>query len=667
MNIHQQFCINSCFINFAIFAYILVMNAKKTNNKSIVTILVIRLLVITGIYTFLRFCFYLVNYSYFSGIDAKELAVIFLHGIRFDLSAIAVINAFVIFMECIPFRFRFYKAYRVFVTVVFYLSNIIALVFNIIDFAYFRFSFKRSTAELLDFMANEGEVKGSLTSYVRDFWYLFLLLILCIAIMIWVDRNIKALKPSIKSAENKWKGWALFIIAIGVLIIMYRGGLQQRKLEISDAPQYTKSGTVVLMLNTPFAIIRSIGTKNLKEINYFPVDECNKIFSALHKPLRMDSIASDKTRKNIVIIILEGFSSEYCSFMNKPHGGVNYKGYTPFLDSLSQECQIFRCFSNSKHSIEGIPSIIASIPPFMNCPFVYSPYFKDTINALPSLLKSMGYYSAFFHGGNNGTMMLDDFAKAVGFNKYYGRKEYNNDKDFDGVWGIHDEPFLQFVARTVRKFPEPFLVSVFTVSSHHPYNIPKKYQKHFSGGPLPIHQTLEYADYSIGRFFQTIRNEKWFRNSVFLIISDHSSETMSAYYKSRTGNYEIPLMIYEPGSKKQRVSTVIAQQTDVLPTILSMVGYNRSYISFGNNLLDTTAEHFSISYLDNTFQLIKDGYVLQFDGVQTFAFYDFRKDSILNNNLVSLNMAKKDELERFLKAVIQNYNNRLIHNGLTAD
>lgn len=643
------------------------MNTRKTNNKNIVTILVIRLLIIAGIYTFLRFCFYLVNYSYFSGIDPKELAVIFLHGIRFDLSAIAVINAFVIIMECIPFRFRFHKAYRVFVTVVFYLSNIIALVFNIIDFAYFRFSFKRSTAELLDFMANEGEVKGSLTSYVRDFWYLFLLLILCIFIMIWVDKKIKALRPAVKDSQHKWKGWAFFIVAIGAMIIMYRGGLQARKLEISDAPQYTRSGTVVLMLNTPFAIIRSIGTKNLKEINYFPEDKCNEIFSALHKPFQKDSTATDKPKKNIILIILEGFSSEYFSYMNKSMDNGHYKGYTPFLDSLCSKSSVFRCFSNSKHSIEGIPAVIASIPPFMNCPFVYSPYFRDTINALPSLLKSMGYYSAFFHGGNNGTMMLDDFAKAAGFNMYYGRKEYNNEKDFDGVWGIHDEPFLQYVAKTLKKFQQPFFASVFTVSSHHPYNIPKEYKNRFKGGPLPIHETIEYADYSIGRFFQTIRKEKWFGNSVFLIISDHSSETMSAYYKSRTGNYEIPLLIYEPGSNKQGASNIIAQQTDVLPTILNLVGYNKGYISFGNNLMDTVAEHFSISYLDNTFQLIKDGYVLQFDGVQTFAFYDFRKDSILNNNLVSLNMAKKDELERFLKAVIQNYNNRLIHNGLTAD
>lgn len=643
------------------------MKTKNNNSNSIISILIIRLLLIVAIYSFLRFSFYLINYSYFSNLKFKELAVIFFYGIRFDLSAIVVVNAFFIVMQTIPFRFRFRKAYQVIATVLFYLTNITAFVFNIIDIAYFRFSSKRSTAELLDFMANEGEVKGSMSSYFRDFWYLFMLLIVCVFFMVLVDRNIRALKPSEYTKKNFTKSILLFILFLAMAFVMYRGGFQKRKLEISDAPKYTKSGTVVLMLNTPFAIIRSIGTKNLKEITYFSKKESDHIFTPAHKPIPGDSLYRDKKKKNIVVIILEGFSSEYCSCMNKSFENGHYKGFTPFLDTLSEKSLVFRCFSNSKHSIEGIPSVIASLPPLMNCPYVYSPYFKDTINALPSLLKGMGYYSAFFHGGNNGTMNLDDFAKAAGFDKYYGRKDYNNDKDFDGVWGIHDEPFLQYVARIIRKAPQPFFISVFTVSSHHPYNIPEKYKKQFSEGKLPIHQSIKYADYAIGRFFQTLKTYPWYNNTIFLIISDHSSETLSPYYKNRVGNYETPLMIYEPGSNLHGFSDITAQQSDVLPTLLGMVNYNKKYIAFGNDLLDKNADHFSISYLDNTFQLIKDGYVLQFDGIESFALYDLKRDSLLNNNIVSLNITKKTELERFLKVVIQNYNNRLIRNRLTAD
>ena len=643
------------------------MKTKNNNSNSIISILIIRLLLIVAIYSFLRFSFYLINFSYFSNLRFKELAIIFFYGIRFDLSAIVVVNAFFVVMQTIPFRFRFGKAYQIIATVLFYLTNITAFVFNIIDIAYFRFSSKRSTAELLDFMANEGEVKGSMSSYFRDFWYLFMLLIVCVFFMVLVDRNIRALKPSEYAKKNFTKSILLFILFLATAFVMYRGGFQKRQLEISDAPKYTKSGTVVLMLNTPFAIIRSVGTKNLKEIDYFSKKESDHIFTPVHKPNSGDSLTRVETKKNIVVIILEGFSSEYCSCMNKSFENGHYKGFTPFLDTLSEKSLVFRCFSNSKHSIEGIPSVIASLPPLMNCPYVYSPYFKDTINALPSLLKGMGYYSAFFHGGNNGTMNLDDFAKAAGFDKYYGRKDYNNDKDFDGVWGIHDEPFLQYVARTIRYAPQPFFVTVFTVSSHHPYNIPEKYKKQFAEGKLPIHQSIKYADYAIGRFFQMLKTYPWFNNTIFMIISDHSSETLSPYYKNRVGNYETPLMIYEPGSNRHGFSDIASQQSDVLPTLLNMVNYNKNYIAFGNDLLNKDADHFSISYLDNTFQLIKDGYVLQFDGIESFALYDLKRDSLLNNNIVSLNIAKKTELERFLKAVIQNYNNRLIQNRLTAD
>jgi len=643
------------------------MKTRDNNGKSIISILIIRLLLIIAIYSFLRFSFYLINYSYFSNLRPKELANIFLTGIRFDLAAIFAVNLIVIVLQTIPFSFRFRKAYQVIVTIIFYVTNITAFVFNIIDIAYFRFSSKRSTAELLDFMANEGEVKGSMSSYFRDFWYLFALLLICVFVMIVIDREIRALKPTRPTAKKPAQNIVFFILFMFISFTFYRGGFQKRMLEISDAPKYTKSGTVVILLNTPFAIIRSIGTKNLKKIEYFPKAESDKIFTPLHSSTPADSLNRGKIKKNIVVIILEGFSSEYCSCMNKSVDHGTYKGFTPFLDSLCEKSFVFRCFSNSKHSIEGIPSVIASLPPLMNCPYVYSPYFKDTINALPSLLKGMGYYSAFFHGGNNGTMNLDDFAKAAGFDNYYGRKEYNNDKEFDGVWGINDEPFLQYVARTISKAPQPFFISVFTVSSHHPYNIPLKYKKQFQPGQLPIHQSIRYADYALGRFFQTIKNDPWYKNTIFLVVSDHSSETLSSYYKNRVGNYETPLLIFEPGKKLHGYSNIIAQQSDVLPTLLGMINYDKKYVAFGNDLFNKNSDHFSISYLDNTFQLIKDGYVLQFDGNESFALYDLKRDSLLNNNIVSLNTAKKEELERFLKAVIQNYNNRLIQNRLTAD
>ena len=157
--------------------------------------------------------------------------------------------------------------------------------------------------------------------------------------------------------------------------------------------------------------------------------------------------------------------------------------FTPFIDSLIQESLVFtNGFSNGRRSIEGIPAVIAGIPSLMNSPFITSAYSGDKFYSLPYLLKQEGYNTSFYHGGTNGTMGFDNFCKAAGIDAYYGRYEYNNDKDFDGNWGIFDEPFLQFMAKSLDKTPQPFMASVFTLSSHHPYTIPEKYKNKFIKG-----------------------------------------------------------------------------------------------------------------------------------------------------------------------------------------
>jgi phosphoglycerol transferase MdoB-like AlkP superfamily enzyme len=142
---------------------------------------------------------------------------------------------------------------------------------------------------------------------------------------------------------------------------------------------------------------------------------------------------------------MESLSSEHIGAFNRQVEG--YQGYTPFLDSLIDHSIAFNGFANAKQSIEGLPAIIASIPALMDRPFITSAFAGNSFDALAALLEKKGYETSFFHGGTNGTMDFDRFARASGFKRYYGRNEYDNDMDFDGRWGIFDEPFFQFFAK----------------------------------------------------------------------------------------------------------------------------------------------------------------------------------------------------------------------------
>ena len=95
----------------------------------------------------------------------------------------------------------------------------------------------------------------------------------------------------------------------------------------------------------------------------------------------------------------------------------------------------------------------------------------------------------------------------------------------------------------------------------------------------------------------------------------------------------------------------IAQQTDIMPTILNLTGYNKPYMAFGCDLLNTPDnDTWAVNYIDGIYQYCKNGYVLQFDG----------KNSIDLLGKVPL----QPSMERELKAVIQQYMNRIINNQL---
>ncbi len=113
----------------------------------------------------------------------------------------------------------------------------------------------------------------------------------------------------------------------------------------------------------------------------------------------------------------------------------------------------------------------------------------------PHYSRRKGYYSAFFHGAPNGSMGFDSFTKMAGFDDYFGLNEYPDKADFDGIWGVWDEPFFKFFARKLNTFSNPSSPQYFLVSSHHPFKVPEKYKDTFKKGPAPILEVIGYSDH----------------------------------------------------------------------------------------------------------------------------------------------------------------------------
>jgi phosphoglycerol transferase MdoB-like AlkP superfamily enzyme len=279
-----------------------------------------------------------------------------------------------------------------------------------------------------------------------------------------------------------------------------------------------------------------------------------------------------------------------------------------------------------------------------------------------------GYYTAFFHSAPNGSMGFQAYAKAAGFQDYFGMTEYGNDKDFDGTWGIWDEEFLQFYAKKMNEFRKPFATSIFTVSSHHPFNVPERYKDKFPKGDRPIHQCIGYSDNALRLFFKTMSQYDWFENTLFVITADHTNQISHEEYHTDANIYAVPVLFYHPGSNlKGCREDVLAQQIDIMPSVLSYLNYGKPFFSFGNDVIcGADKDKYVINYSNQIYQLYQGDWLLQFDGVKTKALYRFKEDVMLKNNLKDSNPDVVKKMETIVKANIQQYIHRMLNDELTA-
>jgi len=623
-----------------------------------------------------KIIFFIFNRAYFTDVSVPEFIAILFRGLRFDVSALVVINAPFILFHIIPFNFTKTKWYQATLKIIFILVNAVGILADCIDLEYYKYTHKRTTADFFDLLGLGSDVTAMLPQYIQDFWYILLIWITQVILITWLynKTNPDPDEDKLKFALEKGAGPFLLragtwlagnAVLLGLFIICFRGGLQLRPIMPINAAEYVSAKNIPLVISTPFSIIKSYGLEKIEEKKYFPETELEKIFNPIHSVHPQAGMYTEQLtgQPNIFIIILESFSKEYIGALSsKPLS----KTYTPFLDSLIGESLVFdNAFANGKKSIEGIPAILAGIPSLMNESYITSTYCSNKFTSIANMLKDKGYSSAFFHGGTNGTMGFDAFCNAAGFDNYYGRYEYNNDKDFDGDWGIWDEDFFRYTERTVSRMQQPFLATLFSLSSHHPCYIPEKYKEKFKEGPIPILKSIEYADFSLRKFFEAASKEKWFDSTLFVITADHTGPSLDERYNNNAALFKVPILLYKHKSSLKGINHKVAQHIDILPTILHCLNNEQNFYSFGNSMLDSTKKGFAVNYINDVYQIFEGDFVLLFDGLKEIGFHNYKTDSLLQNNLLEKEPAREKDLEDKLKAIIQTYNHDLIHNQMT--
>ena len=577
-------------------------------------LLVWRIVLLYAVLMLCRTAFYLYNAAVLGPLTWAEAWPLLAGALKFDTASVVYADGVFILLSLLPLPLRERRWYR---AVLFWyyvaVNAVLVVATNLADTVYFRYTQKRFTADEIFFADNDNSLQ-LVGKFMAENWYLVLLWIALTALLAWGYRR-RVREESIFS-----RGWAyyigntvIFAAAAGLSVAGMRGGMTRmtRPITLSNATLYTAdSGKANLILSNPFCILRTIGSAgSVKYKKHFAPEELARRFTPVHQPA--DSAAVNLAGRNVVVFIMESMSAEHSAYLcPEVYADREVKGFTPFLDSLMQNGLVFkRMYANGTRSIQAMPSVLGSLPSFRT-PFVLMPQSLGESRQLPAMLADKGYATLFFCGSEHGSMGFGAYARSAGVERLVSREDYearHGTGDFDGYWGIWDEPFLQFMGEELAATPEPFFATLFTLSSHHPFVVPEQYAATLPDGYTRIHKGVAYDDQAFRRFFHRFGGEEWFRRTIFVFIADHvSSEKFAEKTRSYPGNMHIVGFIHTPDGALQGEVREVTQQLDIMPTVLGLTGNTEPYFAFGRDVLNEPQRpRWSVSY-DGKFRALTD-------------------------------------------------------------
>ena len=625
------------------------------------------ILLLMAIYSLSRLFFFFINSDLYPEVSTAHLVEMLLGGMRFDLTAVLYLSSvyLVLALLPLPLKVRNHRVYQTITRLFYLIPNAVGILVNCADMVYVRFTDRRTTCTFFAEFQHDSNLGTILLQSLWQYWYVTLFALAAIAILISCSTKSGSLNPqpsilNILSKRGRGDTSPLFYYLRETLllcliayftVIGIRGGFGRytRPITISNALQYAaRPQETALILNTPFSLMKSLENETYRNPHYFERQDLEQIMSPIHRP---DERAQEK-RLNVVVLILESFSKEYIGFYNNPSfkGGIERGSLTPFLDSLlAQSVTYTYSYASGRKSIDAMPSVLSSIPMLIE-PYVVTPYATNEVSSLADCLNRKGYTTAFFHGAPNGSMGFQAFARAAHFNRYYGMDEYNGEDAFDGTWAIWDEEFLQFFAHTMDTLPQPFLTTVFTASSHHPFKIPTRYEGHFPQGTIPLHQCVAYTDFALRRFFDYASQQPWFDNTLFVLTADHTNQLTTPEYRNTRGLFAVPIAFYSPARLAPDVrSQGAVSQIDIMPSVLNFLGYDKPYFAFGEDCLTQPKKHpWAVIYNHPLFEILSP------------------ESEVVLNERTPAN-EEEEVMLRYLKAFIQQYTERMINNQLTIE
>jgi arylsulfatase A-like enzyme len=579
-----------------------------------------------------------------------EVALAFLVGFRFDSAVACIMSAPFVVAYHVPGVGHSPGARRV-LTGGMLVWHLALLVYQFIDIQYYAFSARHLTFELANTWREASVfVKIGLMDYLGQTILLFASLGLYAAGYMYLVRRVSRLdvaQVNVPGALMVRKWLASIFMTAMALVVISRGGIQAKPLDIDDAFVFNDPVLSVLALNgiyTTFAYQMDVLTGDsladmLEGLGMPEPGEEERLASLIvgrpgeHAksgyPLfrRMEPRPDGPGRMNVVVFVMESWSAKFMGAF----GGA--PSATPFFDSLAPKGLLLgNCLANGQRSIEGLPAVLGSLPSWKGLVFGEGgTYYQTSLLTPPQAFAQEGYRTLFVHGASPDSVRIDGVVKRLGFGEHRSMRDFPDfERHHDSVWGVYDEHVFLTANEWFAGMDEPFFAAVYSLTSHSPYPISTDEFRVF-GKDVPhakFLNSMRYSDHALQQFFARAEGSPYFERTLFVITSDHTEgrATSGNMYES----YHIPCFLYAPGGQVSSGRTdVLAGQVDLLPTVIDVLGLGMAYSGWGGSVLEPRARAQMLPH-GNRYVFVDDEYLLYSGLERPLKLFSYREDPSLD-------------------------------------
>jgi phosphoglycerol transferase MdoB-like AlkP superfamily enzyme len=549
-------------------------------------------------------------------LTAREIANVFLYGLYLDVSFtayICIIPFFLFFLQTIIKHFKVGKIITLYTIL---LTLLLSFSITADLELYKAWGFKLDAAAL-QYFNTPNEMAASVSSSPVVVLMLIFILFSTFFILlytIFIKRYI-----SLPVSRLNFIRIVLSFLLFVFLFVPIRGGFQQIPINQSNVYFSDKLFANHAAINVPWNLMHSLLKKNAKQnpYNYLTESEARRYIDLLYTQGKTSYPKVLTTqRPNIIFIILESYTAKLIGCL----GGE--PGITPHIDKIAKEGMLFtNIYASGERSEKGLVALLSGYPTQTTTSIVMMPSKTEKLPHLNKILEKEGYHSSYYYGGELAFANIKSYLLNAGYDRLISKYDFRKD-DYNSKWGVHDHVLLNRFINDLKIGKQPFFSTLFTLSSHEPYDIPAKPKLKGNDETTKFKNSFSYTDEAIGNFIDQAKTQWWWHNTLIVMVADHGHVLPGYDPNDRPSKFKIPLILTGGAlHSKGHTNHTVGSQTDIAFTILQQMGLSTNGFKWSKNLLDSNAKQFAFYVFNNGFGFITDNGAVTFDNVSKKIIY----------------------------------------------